>query len=155
MSADRDDRDAYRPPPGVTPVRDRAEIEARIAALAPTLRALGVERVRLFGSFVRGEQTAGSDVDLLVDVREGATLLGLTAAWGELQNALGRGVDLPQAGALSPYIGPHILREAEDVPFPPVSPAQIERALSELHPCHRRRWRSFSTFGTAVNTSAA
>ena len=142
-------------PAAVAPVRDRAEVEARVAELAPTLRALGVERVRLFGSFVRGEQTADSDVDLLVDVREGTTLLGVVAAWGELEAALGRGVDLPQVGGLSPYVGPHILGEADDLPFPPASPSQIDQALSELHPCHRRRWRSFGTSATAASSSAA
>ena len=135
-------------------MRDRAEVEARVAELAPALRALGVERVRLFGSFVRGEQTADSDVDLLVDVREGTTLLGVVAAWGALKNALGRCVDLPQAGGLSPHIGPHILGEADELPLPPASPSQIDQALSELHPCHRRRWHSFGTSATAASTSA-
>ncbi len=99
----------------VRPVRDRAEVEARIAALAPTLRALGVERVRLFGSFVRGEQTAESDVDLLVDVRKGTTLFGLVRILDVLEPSLSRDVDLLTPGGLSPYIGPSILKEANDV----------------------------------------
>ena len=111
-------RQEYQPPPGVTPVRDRADVEARVAALAPRLRALGVERVRLFGSFVRGEQTDGSDVDLLVDLPDDRlTLSGVVGTADLLERVLGRPVDFLTPGGLSPYIGPHIVREAEDVPL--------------------------------------
>ena len=98
------------------PVRDRAEVEARVAELAPTLRALGVERVRLFGSFVRGEQTADSDVDLLVTFDPGAlSFRGFMNAADLLESAMGRKIDFLTPDGLSPFLGPHILREARDV----------------------------------------
>ena len=107
---------APRPPdPPRPPVRDRAEVEARVAELAPVLRALGVERVRLFGSFARGEQTAESDVDLLVDLRRGTDLFDLVDAAELLEQDCGRSVDLVPFGALSPYFSTTILAEARDV----------------------------------------
>ena len=109
-----DRRAAGRQPP----VRTRAEVEARVAELAPTLRALGVERVRLFGSFVRGEQTEESDVDLLINFRYGpGAFHRFFDAIETVEDGLGRSVDILTEPSLSPYIGPHILREAEDVPF--------------------------------------
>ena len=102
--------------PAVRPVRDRAEVERRIAALGPRLRALGVERVRLFGSFVRGEQTDDSDVDLLVRVADSHLSFGTWCDVKDLAEAkLGRPVDLLTEGALGPRFGPHILAEADDV----------------------------------------
>ena len=101
--------------PAAPPVRTRGEVEARLAALTPRLRALGVERVRLFGSFVRDEQREDSDVDLLADLRPGITLIGLGRILNLVEPELGRAVDLVPAAGLNPHFGPHILSEAEDV----------------------------------------
>jgi predicted nucleotidyltransferase len=52
---------------GVVPVRDLGEIAARIPASGDVFRdRFGVARIGVFGSFVYGEQTRDSDVDLLV-----------------------------------------------------------------------------------------
>ncbi|HEV7890927.1 MAG TPA: nucleotidyltransferase family protein [Pyrinomonadaceae bacterium] len=78
------------------------------------LRAFGVRRVGVFGSFVRGDTNAESDVDILVEFEEGEksfdNFLGLAEYLEEL---FGRRVDLLTPESLSPYIGPHILREVE------------------------------------------
>ena len=97
-------------------MKDREEVETRLAAIAPRLRAFGVSRVRLFGSFLRGEQTADSDIDLLIDFpADGLTLHNVFGAEAAIRDATGRTVDLLTPGGLSPHIGPHILREAEEV----------------------------------------
>ena len=123
-------REPFEPPPGVVPVRDRAEVEARVAALAPTLRALGVERVRLFGSFVRGEQTADSDVDLLVNFRYGDDAFRrYFDAIDALERSLGRPVDFVTEPSLRPHIGRHILREAVPLStFPPTAAREVRDA---------------------------
>lgn len=74
-------------------------------------RQHGVWRVRVFGSAMRGEATAHSDLDLLVDGLE-------NAAWGggrllvELEALLGRRVDLLSPGDLHPLLREQIMREA-------------------------------------------
>jgi len=50
-----------------TPINKRQDIFNLLNRNQPRLRAFGVKRIGLFGSFVRGEQTAQSDVDLLVE----------------------------------------------------------------------------------------
>ncbi|MGN1125964.1 MAG: nucleotidyltransferase family protein [Ruminococcus sp.] len=60
----------------------------------------------LFGSFSRGEETADSDVDILVEFdRTGkpVTLLTYARIWRELEERLGRDVDLVENGTLKPY----------------------------------------------------
>ena len=72
----------------------------------------GATDVALFGSFVRGEATLDSDVDLLVTFPRGKTLLDLVGLELDLREALNRKVDVVSRGGLSPYIGPRILAEA-------------------------------------------
>jgi len=82
------------------------------------IRALGVKRLGLFGSFVRGEQSTSSDVDLLVEFEQGQKtfdhFINLSFLLEEL---LERRVELVTTEALSPFIGPHILEEVEYVPL--------------------------------------
>ena len=78
------------------------------------LKALGVKRCGLFGSFVRGQQTLHSDVDILVEFEPGQkTFNNLMHLAFFLEELLGRRVDLVTTESLSPYIGPHILQEVE------------------------------------------
>jgi uncharacterized protein len=99
-------------------VENRQEIARQIYGLAPQLRRHGVRRLALFGSFIRGAQHSESDVDLLVDFMPGQKTYDNLFATGELlEGALGRRVELLTRESLSPYIGPRILQEAEDVVF--------------------------------------
>jgi predicted nucleotidyltransferase len=94
--------------------RDRA-VKVLIAC-EPEIRALGVDRLALFGSVVRGEARPDSDVDLLVQFSPGAKTFDHFLALSELLEArLGRRVELVTTDALSPFIGPRILAEAQDV----------------------------------------
>ena len=71
----------------------------------------GAYNVRVFGSVVRGEAGPTSDVDFVVDVQPwvGLEFLGL---WDELEDLLGRKVDLITEQSLKPRIRERILREA-------------------------------------------
>lgn len=75
-------------------------------------RAHGATRVRVFGSVARGEETAGSDLDLLVDLAPGRSLLDLVAIKQDLADLLGREVDVVTEAGLSPYLRDGVLREA-------------------------------------------
>ncbi len=90
----------------------------RIRAERTQLASLGVKSIGLFGSFVRGDQTPSSDVDLLVEfVPQKHTFDNFMEVAFLLEEILGRKVELVTPEALSPYIGPHILREVERVPI--------------------------------------
>jgi uncharacterized protein len=94
----------------------RDEAIRRLQDAEPEIRSLGVERLALFGSVLRGEAGPESDVDLLVGFAPGAKSFDRLLALGQLlEQRLGRRVELVTTEALSPFLGPRILAEAEDV----------------------------------------
>ena len=98
------------------PVADKSQILIALAEQEQRLRAFGVQRLGLFGSFVRGEQSADSDVDLLVEFRPDCkTFKNFMDLSFFLEELLGREVELVTTDALSTHIGPRILQEAEYV----------------------------------------
>jgi len=84
------------------------------AAIAEFCRRNGVRRLALFGSALRGEDDATSDVDLLAEFPEGQTpsLLDLGGMVMELRAMFGRDVDLKTPGFLSPRFRDRIIRES-------------------------------------------
>ena len=99
-----------------TPVLTREQATERLSACTTEIRALGVARLALFGSVLRGQPRADSDVDLLVQFEPGAKSYERFLALSELLEArLGRPVELVTTEALSPFLGPRILAEAQDV----------------------------------------
>jgi len=94
----------------------REHVIELLVASEPEIRALGVQRLALFGSVARGQARLDSDVDLLVQFLPGAKTYARFLALSELlEERLGRRVELVTVEALSPYLGPRILAEAEDV----------------------------------------
>jgi predicted nucleotidyltransferase len=82
------------------------------------LRALGVKRIGLFGSLVRGEQRADSDVDILVEFEPRLkTFDNFMALSFFLEDILQSRIDLVTMESLSPYIVPRILSEVEYAPI--------------------------------------
>jgi len=101
-----------------TGVITKEELLAVIAEHRQQLRQLGVKRVGVFGSFARGQPTAQSDVDILVEFAPGKkTFDNFMRLAFYLEELLGRHVDLVTIESLSPYIGPHILAEVEYAPL--------------------------------------
>jgi predicted nucleotidyltransferase len=72
----------------------------------------GARRVRIFGSAVRGEARLDSDIDLLIDLEAGRSLLDLVAIKQDLEDLLGREVDVVTEAAISPYIRDEVVRDA-------------------------------------------
>jgi len=72
----------------------------------------GARNVRVFGSVARGDDRPGSDIDLLVGVEPGRTLLDVIGLEQELQELLGCRVEVLTEGGLSPYLQQRILEEA-------------------------------------------
>jgi hypothetical protein len=78
------------------------------------LAAFGVNKIGLFGSYLRNEATENSDIDLLVDIEKTKkTLKNFLALNYYLEDIFGRKVELVTTQSLSPYIGPHILKTVE------------------------------------------
>ena len=95
-------------------VRQKEEVLNIIRNHQKEIRDLGVKRYGLFGSFVRGQTTEQSDIDILVEFEPGQkTFDNFMKLAFFLEDLLGREVDLVTAESLSPYIGPHILKEVE------------------------------------------
>src|SRR5437588_9875648 len=100
----------------MTSPMSRKQAAEILAASESEIRALGVARLALFGSVLRGDARPDSDVDLLVQFSPGAKTFDRFLALSELlEERLGRRVELVTMEALSPFLGPHILREAQDV----------------------------------------
>ena len=68
--------------------------------------------VRVFGSFARGEAGPGSDVDLLIDVASEHSAWFPGGLLMDLQDLLGRKVDIVEPDALHWYIRDQVLKEA-------------------------------------------
>jgi hypothetical protein len=94
----------------------RAEAMRRLQAAEPEIRSLGVERLALFGSVLRDEARPDSDVDVLVGFARGAKSFDHLLALSQLlEERLERPVEVVTVEALSPFLGPRILEQAEDV----------------------------------------
>lgn len=72
----------------------------------------GARHVRVFGSVARGEATGGSDVDFLVDFEPGRSLLDHSALVADLEELLGRKVDVVTERGLYWLLRRRILKEA-------------------------------------------
>ncbi len=72
----------------------------------------GARNVRVFGSVARGDATDDSDIDLLVELEAGRSLLDLSALVADLEALLGRRVDVVTEGSLSRLLRRRILTEA-------------------------------------------
>jgi predicted nucleotidyltransferase len=87
-------------------------IENHRAELLALGQRHGVAHLRLFGSMARGDATADSDVDLLVDPLPGTSALDLGALLMDVQDLLRRRVDIVTTRSLSPLIRQQVLDEA-------------------------------------------
>lgn len=90
-------------------IKDKREQILRIAAKH------GATNVRVFGSFARGEAGPDSDVDFLIDLEPGRSLLDMSGLLIDLQDLLGRKVDLGTDRSLRPRIKERVLHEARPI----------------------------------------
>jgi len=97
---------------------DRESILETLQEHRESLEGFGVRRIGLFGSFQKGQQTAGSDIDFLVEFAPGQkTFSNYLALSRFLEQLFKRDIELLTPESLSPYIGPRILEETDYVPF--------------------------------------
>ena len=96
---------------------DKQQIKSILTQHRSSLRRIGVKQIGLFGSYVRAQQNAASDIDLLVDFQEGMENFdNLMELYDLLESAFGgEKIEIVTKNGLSPHIGPQILEEVEYV----------------------------------------
>jgi predicted nucleotidyltransferase len=88
------------------------EIMARREAILAIAKRYGAGNLRVFGSVVRGEADVASDVDFLVELEPGRSLLDLGGLLMDLQEHLHCKVDVMTPAMLKPRVRERVLREA-------------------------------------------
>ena len=86
-------------------------LDAREEVLAVAHRH-GARNLRIYGSVARGQDRPGSDLDLLVDLERGCSLLEVIALRQELEALLNCQVDLAEAAQLHPLIRDQVIAQA-------------------------------------------
>ncbi|MDD2717208.1 MAG: nucleotidyltransferase family protein [Candidatus Wallbacteria bacterium] len=92
-----------------------AEIHKKRKEILEIARKHGVGKIKLFGSFARGEATEKSDIDFLIEIQ------GPTTPWFpgglvyDLQELLGHPVDVVEAAAIKLSLRDHVFSEAIDI----------------------------------------
>lgn len=98
---------------------DKKEFSRLLATIRQELpdlkREYAIERLEVFGSYVRAEEQASSDLDLLVEFSELPGLFKYIALENHLSDLLGVKVDLVMKDALKPAIGERIIDEAVQI----------------------------------------
>jgi len=90
----------------------REVLKAKRAEILRIAARHGARNVRLFGSVARGEADAESDVDVLVDMEPGRSLLDMGGLLMDLQDLLGCRVDVVSERGLRERIRERVLQEA-------------------------------------------
>lgn len=94
------------------PMRDRLDLQRRREEIIQIAARHGARNVRLFGSVARGDDRAGSDVDLLVDMEPDRSLLDIVGLGQDLEALLDRRVDVLTDASLHPALRERILAES-------------------------------------------
>ena len=89
------------------------EIISKLNLIKPILVEQGIERIGVFGSRLRGENKAESDLDILLHFRQGCeNFSSLNKACDLLETSFPNlQLDIVTLNGLSPYLGPYILKE--------------------------------------------
>ncbi len=91
------------------------QITSKRDQIAQIAQQYGATNIRVFGSVARGDADDASDVDFIVDLEKGRSLLDLGGLLMDLQKLLGRPVDVVTEKGLRPRIRKRVLREARAI----------------------------------------
>ena len=91
-------------------------LRQRLNELRPQLLAVarrhGASNLRIYGSIATGHEHSGSDLDLLVDLPDDQSLLGLISLRQDLEDLLGCSVDVTESASLHPLIRDSVMEQA-------------------------------------------
>lgn len=91
--------------------QQKMRIEKIKNKILPILKQAGVKKSSIFGSYVRGDQTKSSDIDILVELPEDSSLLDLIGLEIELKKAVGKKVDLLTYNSINPLLKDYIQKD--------------------------------------------
>lgn len=75
------------------------------------LKSQGATKIAVFGSYVRNEETPDSDIDVLVDFKQPITLFDFAGYQIELQEKIGKKIDLVMEGGMNPLVEKYALKD--------------------------------------------
>ncbi|MBC8414490.1 MAG: nucleotidyltransferase family protein [Nitrospira sp.] len=75
-------------------------------------RNFGAKSVRVFGSVARGDDNPESDLDIILEMEPGASLLDIIAIKQDIEELLDLHVDVVTESSISPYIRDKVIKEA-------------------------------------------
>ena len=79
--------------------------------ISPILKKYGVKSAGVFGSIARGEDKPASDIDMVVSIEKKISVYEFISLKHELEDILGREVDLVSEDAINKYIRPYIEKD--------------------------------------------
>lgn len=79
--------------------------------IRPILKKYNIKRAGLFGSYVRGDMREDSDIDILVEIEDDISLLDFVGIKLEIEDILGKKVDLVEYDTIKPLIKEKIIKE--------------------------------------------
>jgi predicted nucleotidyltransferase len=91
------------------------ELREKRSEIIELARARGATHVRVFGSVARGEAGEGSDIDFIVDLEPGRSLLDLGGLLMDLRDLLKRDVDVVSERGLRPRVAERVLADAVEL----------------------------------------
>ncbi len=87
-------------------------MDEKIKKMIEILKKYGVKKVKIFGSYARGEAKPESDLDVIVEFSQRKSLLEIVGIEQELEDTLGIKVDLLTEKSISPYLKERIEKES-------------------------------------------
>lgn len=92
-----------------------AQIKSKREQILNVASQHGVNKVKIFGSALKGEETPESDIDLLVDCKEECSLFDLIGLKQELEQMFGRKIDIVTPNSIHWSLQESILGEAQEI----------------------------------------
>jgi len=83
--------------------------------ISPIFRKYGIRRASVFGSISRGEATPQSDIDILVVIGKPMGLFTYLLMKREIENRLGKKIDLVTEKSINRFIRPHIIKDLHTI----------------------------------------
>lgn len=91
--------------------QSQVRIEKIKNKIIPILKQAGVKKSSLFGSYARGDEKGGSDVDILIEAPKNMSLLGLAGLQIDLEDVLNKKVDVITYDSINHLLKDYILKD--------------------------------------------
>ena len=89
----------------------QSQIEQIKKTILPILQKHDIQKAGLFGSHARGDFSENSNIDILVEINKNISLLDFVGIKLDIEDALGKKVDLFEYNSIKPALRTHILNE--------------------------------------------